>query len=343
QVSSKAEVKKPTITTEQKKDVITPVEKKVVNKDSINLVVGSNIVKPKVEAQKPIDTVIKKQEIPTKKENIKTDTLGIKSNSLLPKIDANKQILIGKQKKDSINVTRMKDNIDTLNSRIESDTFKIEKQNASLIAAQNKDTIPFNKKNLGMSVGIASIGYNISLHHQFNKKFGVRLGYSRGYYDPQYYTVFSGNSINVVSDFNVEMLNFHLDYFPFKNKIFRITTGISRNFNTYLLNITPLTNQLFGYISYPPESIGNLQVKVTVDEFNPYLGIGFGKTIPNTKLGMGIDLGLYYHGSPKFKLITKGSFEPSNNQKNISLLNNAFNDWVFFPMANIIIVYRIND
>jgi hypothetical protein len=69
----------------------------------------------------------------------------------------------------------------------------------------------------------------------------------------------------------------------------------------------------------------------------------FGKTIPNTKLGMGIDLGLYYHGSPKFKLITKGSFEPSNNQKNISLLNNAFNDWVFFPMANIIIVYRIND
>ncbi len=346
QVSTKAEVKKPTITTEEKNKP-TPTEKKIVKIDSINFVVGSNIVKPKVEDQKPTVTVIKKEEIPAKKENIKTDTLGIiaNSNSLLPKVDINKQKLNGKQKKDSINVTKKKDNIDTLtlNSRIDSDTFKIEKQNASLIAAQNKDTIPFNKKNLGISLGLGSIGYNLSLHHQFNKKFGVRLGYSRGYYDPQYYTVFSGNSINVVSDFNVEMLNFHLDYFPFKNKIFRITTGISRNFNTYLINITPLTNQTFGYISYPPESIGNLQVKVTVDEYNPYLGIGFGKTIPNTKLGMGVDLGLYYHSSPKFKLITKGSFEPSNNQKNISLLNNAFYDWVFFPMANLIIVYRIND
>ena len=346
QVSLKAEVKKPTITSEEKNKP-TPTEKKIVKIDSINFVVGSNIVKPKVEAQKPTVTVIKKEEIPAKKENIKTDTLGIiaNSNSLLPKVDINKQKLNGKQKKDSINVTKKKDNIDTLtlNSRIDSDTFKIEKQNASLIAAQNKDTIPFNKKNLGISLGLGSIGYNLSLHHQFNKKFGVRLGYSRGYYDPQYYTVFSGNSINVVSDFNVEMLNFHLDYFPFKNKIFRISTGISRNFNTYLINITPLTNQTFGYISYPPESIGNLQVKVTVDEYNPYLGIGFGKTIPNTKLGMGVDLGLYYHSSPKFKLITKGSFEPSNNQKNISLLNNAFYDWVFFPMANLIIVYRIND
>ncbi len=263
----------------------------------------------------------------------------------MPKIEVQKTKLTRKQKKDSINVSRKKRNIDTLTliSRIDSDTSKIEKQNASLIAAQNIDTIPFNKKNFGMSLGLGSIGYNLSLHHQFNKKFGIRLGYSRGYYDPQYYTVFSGNSINVVSDFNVEMLNFHLDYFPFKNKIFRITTGISRNFNTYLINITPLTNQTFGYISYPPESIGNLQVKVTVDEYNPYLGIGFGKTIPNTKLGMGVDLGLYYHSSPKFKLITKGSFEPSNNQKNISLLNNAFYDWVFFPMANLIIVYRIND
>ena len=213
--------------------------------------------------------------------------------------------------------------------------------------AQNQsskaDSIKIETKNFGVSLGIGTNGYNGNIQSQISQKFGIRIGYSKGYYDPQYYTVFSGNSINVVANFTVELLNFQLDYFPFKDKIFRITAGISKNFNSYLVNITPLTNQIFGYISYPPESIGNLKAKVVVEEINPYLGIGFGKTIPNSKFGMGVDFGLYYHGSPKFILITNGSFEPSNNPKNISLLNNAFNDFVFFPLANFNIVYRITN
>lgn len=204
-----------------------------------------------------------------------------------------------------------------------------------------KDSIPFERKNFGISIGSGTIGFNVNLHHQISRNFGIRFGYSEAYYSPQYFTIVAGNSINVTADFQIKLINLQLDYFPFKNKIFRITTGISRNNKSYFLDVTPLTGQTFGYISYTPESIGKLKVEAVVNEFNPYFGIGFGKTIPNTKFGMGLDLGLFYHGSPKFKLITTGSFGPSNNEKNILLMNNAFVDWFFFPMVNVNIIYKI--
>lgn len=195
--------------------------------------------------------------------------------------------------------------------------------------------------NLGVSLGIGTTGYSGAIHYQLSERIGVRFGYSKGYYDPNYFTIFNGNSVNVTSEFNIETLHLLIDYFPFKDKIFRITGGMTKNFNSYMVNVTPLSSQTFGYIVYPPEMIGSMKAKVNVMEYNPYLGIGFGKTIPKTKIGLGFDLGLYYHGSPKFTLIAKGSFEPSNNEKNVYTLENAFKDWVFFPQVNFHIKYRI--
>lgn len=205
----------------------------------------------------------------------------------------------------------------------------------------NDTTKSSSYKNLAISLGAGSTGYSAAIHYQLNGKIGLRLGYSNGYFNPNYFTVISGNSINVSSDFNIETLNLLVDYFPFKNKIFRITGGIAKNNNSYKTNITPLSGQTFGYIVYPAELIGNMKLITLTEEYNPYLGIGFGKTNPTTKLGLGIDLGLYYHGSPKFKIIANGSFEPSNNANNIQTFENAFKDWLFFPLINLHIKYRI--
>ncbi|MFZ4796586.1 MAG: hypothetical protein ACOYMA_03775 [Bacteroidia bacterium] len=204
-----------------------------------------------------------------------------------------------------------------------------------------KDSIKTEYKNFAVSLGIGTTGYSGAFHYQLNNKIGFRLGYSRGYYDPNYFTTFSGNSINVTTEFNIETLNLLVDYFPFKNKIFRITGGIARNNNSFIVNVTPLSSATFGYIVYPPEMIGDMKLIASIEQYNPYLGIGFGKTNPKTKLGLGVDFGLYYHGSPKFKLIANGSFEPSNNPKNIQIFENAFKDWMFFPLVNLHIKYRI--
>lgn len=196
-------------------------------------------------------------------------------------------------------------------------------------------------KNLAFSLGAGTTGYSAAIHYQLSNRIGLRLGYSKGFYEPSYFTVISGNSINVTTEFNIETLNLLVDYFPFNNKIFRITGGIAQNNNSYKVNITPTSGQTFGYIVYPPEMIGNMELLTFTEEYNSYFGIGFGKTNPTTRLGLGIDLGLYYHGSPKFKIIANGSFAPSNKQKNILTFENAFNDWYVFPLVNLHIKYRI--
>jgi len=215
--------------------------------------------------------------------------------------------------------------------------FQIKAENT---LSQN-DTTKTNYKNLAISIGAGTTGNSAAIHYQFGKRIGLRLGYSKGYYDPSYFTVISGNSINVTTDFNIETFNLLVDYFPFKNKIFRITGGVAKNNNTYKVIITPLSGQTIGYILYPPEMIGNMKLITFTEEYNPYLGIGFGKTNPTTKLGLGIDIGLYYHGLPKFKIIANGSFAPSDKLKNILTFESAFKDWNFFPLINLHIKYRI--
>ena len=205
----------------------------------------------------------------------------------------------------------------------------------------NDTTKTSNHKNLAVSLGVGTTGYSTAIHYQLNNRIGFRLSYSNGYYNPSYFTVISGNSINVTTDLNIETINLLIDYFPFKNKIFRITGGIAKNNNSYKINITPLSGQTFGYIVYPPEMIGNMKLITLTEEYNPYFGIGFGKTNPKTRLGLGIDLGLYYHGIPDFKIIANGSFEPSDKIKNILTFENAFKDWMFFPLINLHIKYRI--
>jgi hypothetical protein len=203
------------------------------------------------------------------------------------------------------------------------------------------DTIKSSHKNFAISLGAGTTGNSAAIHYQIGKRIGLRLGYSNGYYNPSYFTVISGNSINVTTDFNIETYNLLIDYFPFKNKIFRITGGIAKNNNSYKVNITPTSSQTFGYIVYPPEMIGNLKLVTLTEELNPYFGIGFGKTSPTTRLGLGIDFGLYYHGSPKFKILAVNSFEPSDKLKNVLTFENAFKDWYFFPLVNLHIKFRI--
>ena len=215
--------------------------------------------------------------------------------------------------------------------------FQIKAKNT---LSQN-DTTKTSYKNFAISLGAGTTGNSAALHYQIGKRIGLRLGYAKGYFNPSYFTIISGNSINVITDFNIESLNLLVDYFPFKNKIFRLTGGIAKNNNSYKVNINPLSSQTFGYIVYPPEMIGNMKLITLTEEYNPYFGIGFGKTSPTTRLGLGIDFGLYYHGLPKFKIIANGSFEPSNNEKNIQTFENAFKDWYFFPLVNLHIKYRI--
>jgi len=212
--------------------------------------------------------------------------------------------------------------------------------NASNLVVQN-DSLKVEKKNLAVSIGAGFPGYSISLNYKINNQLSSRLVYLNGFYDPYYYASFKGNYTEVKGRFQVNMLNLFLDYYPIHKKNLRIIFGLANSYNEYFITVTPLTNQTYGYITYTPADIGKIKTEVKVNSIMPYLGIGFGKAVPVNRLGLGLDLGVYYQGSPKFKFQSEGSFKPSDNEKNTNLFNNAFSDWALLPSVNFHVTYKI--
>lgn len=218
--------------------------------------------------------------------------------------------------------------------------FFVTTANASILVANN-DSIKFERKNLAISVGFGFPEYSLSLNYQLNNQLSARLSYLIGSYQPNYYTSFKGNYTEVKGDFDFNMFNLFFDYYPSKNNTFRISLGLARCNNNLSLTVTPLTDQSFGYITYTPSDIGKIKTEILVNSIMPYLGIGLGKAVPTNRLGLGLDIGLYYQGSPKFNFQSDGSFKPSNNDFNRILFENSFSNWVFIPSINLQIKYKI--
>ena len=49
----------------------------------------------------------------------------------------------------------------------------------------------------------------------------------------------------------------------------------------------------------PVDDHGNVKGGLKVNNVRPYIGIGWGRAVPNNRINFGIELGLQFHGTPK--------------------------------------------
>lgn len=63
-------------------------------------------------------------------------------------------------------------------------------------------------------------------------------------------------------------------------------------------NLQKLYGLEVGNYLLEPDEDGNVNASVAVKKFKPYVGIGFGKAVPNRRLGFKCDLGCVFWGSP---------------------------------------------
>lgn len=58
----------------------------------------------------------------------------------------------------------------------------------------------------------------------------------------------------------------------------------------------------------PIDKNGNVSGGLKVNGFRPYLGVGFGRAVPKKRVGCRVELGVQFHGTPKF-YVDNGNFE----------------------------------
>lgn len=95
-------------------------------------------------------------------------------------------------------------------------------------------------------------------------------------------------------------------------------------------------NILYG--SFTTDDVGNIFRYAEWDGLLPYAGIAFGRAVPKTGFGFGLELGVYYDSDgPTMSLDATGMIEETKNQE--ALLQESFKENKFLPYASLRFAY----
>lgn len=177
---------------------------------------------------------------------------------------------------------------------------------------------------------------------------------------------------------NLSTAKLMLELYPFRKSSFHITAGayfgMGDNFMMATLSTdastwssyTAIRNELEainaeyqGLDGYTPHELGELEFSagdrtfrilddegrgqveaaIQIAKLRPYLGIGFGRSVPRKHLGFQLDIGVWYHGVPVLSSANEVEYNPSavSLLDNISLLDKL----VLYPQVSLRLTYRI--
>ena len=189
----------------------------------------------------------------------------------------------------------------------------------------------FNHLSLSVSAGTTGIGFELAAPLTYN--FAVRAGYSfmPKFKYSQKLTLDKGDLaafyVNGQNDHEVElegkmnMGDFSLlfDWYPWSSSSFRLTAGayIGKNNVVTITNKEPFMNPEYAgkagidlsksgstimeKYTVVTDAEGNVDAKLKVNGFKPYIGIGFGRAVPRKNIGLQFDLGVQFWGKPELQ------------------------------------------
>ena len=229
----------------------------------------------------------------------------------------------------------------------------------------------FNHVSLSASAGTTGIGFELAAPLTAN--FAVRAGYSfmpkfkyskkltldksdlaAFYVNGQYV-----HEVELEGKLNMGDFSLLFDWHPWTNSSFRVTAGayIGKSDVVLITNKEPFMNPEYAgkagidlsrsgsnimekYVIVT-DAQGNVDAKLKVNSFKPYIGIGFGRAVPRKNIGVQFDLGVQFWGKPelqtnlmyydgelgdfvtRYEKVQKGRITRSNDDKDYKDLRDA--------------------
>lgn len=168
---------------------------------------------------------------------------------------------------------------------------------------------------LGAGVSIGTDGIGVDVATPIGNYVALRAGVSflpnikvyEGSFSYKYGRPSKENTVD--GEINLGWVNGKLlcDVYPFKKNDFRITAGLYVGTDAFLKAQnkadTPVKTEGEGiYIGdkpFFPDESGITKVEVRSNVVKPYIGIGYGRAIPHSRVNVGVDLGIMLWGTPK--------------------------------------------
>ena len=237
-------------------------------------------------------------------------------------------------------------------------------------SAQEEDQLIFNHLGIGVSVGTTALGINVStvLTPYFGLRAGVNLwpilklrsnlhlGSRIQNWEPGDIAKYAQELNEVLSEDEQvpmempEAMSMHIKtvvdiHNRHEGSLMPVTAWnnamenpdaqevVERN------NLQPIGLVLGDYFIAPDEN-GNIDARIRVSGFRPYLGLGFGRAVPRKRIGCQFDLGVQFWGSPKV-MVNGEELKPDKVGEELDDVLSIVSRIKVFPVLSFRLVGRI--
>lgn len=205
---------------------------------------------------------------------------------------------------------------------------------------ENKPKMPMSVAlAIGMSGAGIEFGRSLSASNRLFLKAGLSyIGYNKLYnfeYNPK-------STIKIDPDVRHGQAYAGINYFPFKKSTFYLTSGIGYLYSSKLKAvINTETGFVISDTEIAAEDFGKINIELQWNKITPFVGLGFGRTVPKSRIGVGAEIGVYYLGSPQIHLDYTGILEITNIDEVLPKIQDNMKGYAYLPALNFKIRYRI--
>lgn len=217
-------------------------------------------------------------------------------------------------------------------------------QNTSLFS--QRDMKAFEHGVVALDAGTSGIG--LSLGFPLHTSVAVRTGVSALPFSFHYTYDDFGPAPGQISPPDVRlkaqinMLNGHLlfDYFPSRNSSFFLTAGLYAGQNRMIRISGQSTEPIqIGDLIITPDEVGKVEGWMKIHTIKPYVGIGFGRTLPDSRFGFKFELGAMFIGTPTIQSNKLSSLVEVGEE--ISGIDRFLTRFRVYPKLSFQVNYRI--
>ncbi|MFT4604500.1 MAG: hypothetical protein ACI9W4_001231 [Rhodothermales bacterium] len=201
---------------------------------------------------------------------------------------------------------------------------------------------------IGVAIRAGTLGPGINVAYGISDKLAVRATGS--------YLTYSINdsideevTVDLEGEATIGAVGVAVDYHPFGN-FFRLSGGL--NVNLFEVSGTGLPTGSYclgdgdaaacdGKL-FAPNRLGSFGATLSYSSaIAPYAGIGFGRVAGKQRIGLLLDIGALYTGSPEIDLDGSGLLAPTASPEQENTLNQGIESFQWFPVVSVGVAVRI--
>lgn len=187
------------------------------------------------------------------------------------------------------------------------------------------------ERNYAMGVNIGATS-GLDFSYKLNKSISIQARYGFLKYEQEDFEYeIDGEDVSVDGAFDFS----HTDLLLSFGGSLRLLVGVGYFITSNVDVDMSFSESVFiGDIEFTADDIGHILINAEWDQILPYVGIAFGRAVPKSGFGIGLELGAFYDADgPTMSLDATGLIEETKNQQ--ELLQESFKENKFLPNVNL--------